>query len=266
MYGYIYKTTNLIDNKIYIGQHKANNLPLKINYYGSGTYLQRAIKKYGKKNFKVEIINICDSIEELDNMEIIFIKYYTNLLGKDRLYNIQTGGRQGSKWELTTEEDRKRHSEAIKKSKQTEKYKQWYKDTKQIRSKQQSKRMLGHKMDNNTKNALYIASKNSKRTEQQKQKMKDVWHKTHTNMDFKTNSGRKCMYKNNIIKYIKEKEIDNYIKEGWKFGNPKNRNRNGYKHSEETKNKIGLKHRGKAISQEQRLKISNTLKNRNKKL
>jgi len=44
-FGYIYKTTNMINGKIYIGQHKSNNFDL--NYIGSGINIKRAIKKFG---------------------------------------------------------------------------------------------------------------------------------------------------------------------------------------------------------------------------
>ncbi len=50
MYYTIYQTTNLINNKIYLGQHKTNN-PYD-SYYGSGTALINSIKKYNKHNFK----------------------------------------------------------------------------------------------------------------------------------------------------------------------------------------------------------------------
>lgn len=52
MYGYIYKTTNLINNKIYIGQHKVKEEKIDNSYYGSGKLIIQAIKKYGKENFK----------------------------------------------------------------------------------------------------------------------------------------------------------------------------------------------------------------------
>lgn len=90
MYGYIYKTTNLVNNKIYIGQHKASGFePAK--YIGSGVILDNAIKKYGLENFKNELICICYSKEELDSKEIYYINLYNST---DRLigYNIQTGG------------------------------------------------------------------------------------------------------------------------------------------------------------------------------
>jgi hypothetical protein len=44
----VYKTINLIDGKIYIGQDLNNNP----DYLGSGIYLKRAIKKHGRNNFK----------------------------------------------------------------------------------------------------------------------------------------------------------------------------------------------------------------------
>lgn len=94
MYGYIYKTTNIINNKIYIGQHKTNFMEKDEKYFGSGLYLNRAIKKYGIDNFKNEIICWCETKEELDTAE----KYWINKLNscdKNIGYNIQIGGQGG---------------------------------------------------------------------------------------------------------------------------------------------------------------------------
>ena len=54
-YGYIYLTTNLINNKIYIGQHKGK---FNARYLGSGLHIKRSIKKYNRENFKVELLSL----------------------------------------------------------------------------------------------------------------------------------------------------------------------------------------------------------------
>lgn len=75
---YIYRTTNLINGKDYIGQH----LDHGDEYWGSGTMLKKALKKYGKSNFKKEILedNIL-SQEEADRKELYYIKT-AKLVGK----------------------------------------------------------------------------------------------------------------------------------------------------------------------------------------
>ncbi len=56
----IYKTTCLVNGKIYIGQHECGrdckNSAHECNYLGSGTIFKRALKKHGKENFKIEIL------------------------------------------------------------------------------------------------------------------------------------------------------------------------------------------------------------------
>ena len=87
----IYKTINLINGKIYIGQSKWNNS----KYFGSGNQIIKAIKKYGIENFKKEIICECKTHKELDKMERYWIK---KLNSQDRNigYNLEDGGNNGS--------------------------------------------------------------------------------------------------------------------------------------------------------------------------
>lgn len=86
-YGYIYRTTNLINKKTYIGQHKKTNNKI---YRGSGTVLQKSFKKYGLDNFKTEELLWCKNKDELNRMEVLFI-YEERLIGKAE-YNISSGG------------------------------------------------------------------------------------------------------------------------------------------------------------------------------
>ena len=91
---YIYLTTNLINGKQYIGQHKG--LP-NDNYFGSGTAISRALKKYGKENFKKEILCYCESREEADEKEKYYIQKFDAVNNKN-FYNNSEGGLGGDGW------------------------------------------------------------------------------------------------------------------------------------------------------------------------
>ena len=89
MYGYIYLTTNLINDKKYIGKHISEQFDTK--YYGSGKLLLRAIEKYGLDNFKCELLKECFSDDELNHQEELFIENY-NCVKSDEYYNLKPGG------------------------------------------------------------------------------------------------------------------------------------------------------------------------------
>jgi len=74
-YHYLYKITNLINNKIYIGIHSTNRLD--DGYLGSGLAFKRALKLYGKENFRKEILEWFDwRIEALQReAEIVNFEY-----------------------------------------------------------------------------------------------------------------------------------------------------------------------------------------------
>lgn len=91
-YHFIYKTTNLINNKIYIGKHSTDNLD--DGYLGSGVLLTKAIKKYGKDNFIREILSFHDTSENalLAETEIVDNEFVT----RDDTYNLMIGGKGGN--------------------------------------------------------------------------------------------------------------------------------------------------------------------------
>ena len=88
----IYKTTNLVNGKIYIGQDRNNNP----NYYGSGKLLKLAIRKYGKENFKKEILEECKSEEHLNEREIYWIDKCDSV-NRGIGYNISDGSKEGDR-------------------------------------------------------------------------------------------------------------------------------------------------------------------------
>lgn len=86
---FIYKTTNLINNKIYVGVHSSKTLT--DSYLGSGKILNKAIKKYGKENFKREILFVCDTKEEAYDIEEIMV--CENFIKRFDVYNSKVGGK-----------------------------------------------------------------------------------------------------------------------------------------------------------------------------
>ena len=124
---YIYRITNKINGKTYIGQHKYKKL--NDSYMGSGKLIRRAQKKYGMENFEKEILYSCIQYKETaDDMERFAIAK-ERALGKAE-YNIAGGGEgflgvhhsEGTKRKLSkankgkhlSEETRKKISKALK--------------------------------------------------------------------------------------------------------------------------------------------------------
>lgn len=92
MYGYVYKTTDLATNKIYVGQHKASQFDS--SYFGSGIKITRIIQKYGKERFKNELLEECEDANHLNEREIFWINKLDST--NDTIgYNIATGGSFG---------------------------------------------------------------------------------------------------------------------------------------------------------------------------
>jgi len=107
-YGYVYKTTNTINGKVYIGQHRKTYFEGN-KYLGSGFVLDRAIQKYGKDKFKVELLEFCDTKKKLDEKEKYYIKHF-NTTNISKGYNIACGGQGGD----LGPEVRKKISEKLK--------------------------------------------------------------------------------------------------------------------------------------------------------
>lgn len=87
---YIYKITNIITKKIYVGQRSTRKAIDSDSYLGSGTILIKSKKKYGIENFKKEILEICTN-ENLNEREIFWIKEL-GARNPEIGYNILIGG------------------------------------------------------------------------------------------------------------------------------------------------------------------------------
>jgi len=92
----IYKTTNSLNGKFYVGKHIFKN-GIEDDYLGSGTIFKRAVKKHGRDKFKRETLEECQTIEELNAREIYWIETL-NARDLAKAYNIGTGGYGGDNY------------------------------------------------------------------------------------------------------------------------------------------------------------------------
>lgn len=90
----VYKITNIINHKIYIGVHKTTNLD--DGYMGSGNLIRAAVDKYGVNNFKKEYLAIFDNAEDMFKLESLLVT--EDFIKSTETYNIKEGGNGG--WEF----------------------------------------------------------------------------------------------------------------------------------------------------------------------
>lgn len=100
---YIYKITNLINGKIYIGQTTLDPIQRFNKHWNEANcknrpnnYFHNALLKYGKENFKIEILDTASSLEELNQKEREWIEKL-NATDKEIGYNLQEGGQSGKR-------------------------------------------------------------------------------------------------------------------------------------------------------------------------
>lgn len=108
----IYKITNNVNGKYYIGQHKTED-PYD-NYMGSGNLIRSAIRKYGIQNFIKEILFDFDNFEDMNKKEKELVNKNTCLPNNPMSYNLSEGGTGGNKI-IWTQEKRKKCSIKFKK-------------------------------------------------------------------------------------------------------------------------------------------------------
>ena len=87
----IYKITNLINSKIYIGKHQTNDAD--DDYMGSGLCIRRAVNKYGIDNFEKKVIFVFDTEAAMNSKEAELVT--EEFCARDDTYNICPGGQGG---------------------------------------------------------------------------------------------------------------------------------------------------------------------------
>lgn len=98
---YIYKATNKINGKIYIGQ--TNNLKRRFYEHISDSRschqpFDKALRKYGIDNFDIKIIDSSNQKDKINKLEIYYISKFNSKVPVG--YNVANGGEGGSNWNL----------------------------------------------------------------------------------------------------------------------------------------------------------------------
>ena len=225
----IYKITNKINKKCYIGQ----SINIKERFYGhksseNNVYLRNAFKKYGIDNFIFEVIEECKR-EELNQKEIYYIKLYKSTNRKFG-YNLSPGGTgrekktslrtrrlisKSKKGKLTrTEETEKNRAEKFKKTianMPREQFEEWHK---KIGKRHKNKVVTQEQRDKISKSLKeYYKDENVRKQKSEKQKGKKLSLMTRLKMSMAkklTSKEQNQRFCKPIVQYDK---LGNYITE-----------------------------------------------------
>lgn len=223
---HIYKMTNTINDKVYIGQSinvKSRFIRHKYELRNNkhiNSHLQNSFKFYGENSFTSEIIDEATSLKELNIKEKYWIEYYKSNDPKFG-YNMTSGGHKDF---IITEETRKKMSNSHRGKKYNRICKQFSEETKQ----KMSESAKGRKLSEETKRKISIANKGHKHSEDAKQKMGEA----NKNNQYCLGIIRSEATKQKLSKVHKGKKLSEETKR--KMSEVKM----GHKCSEETKHKM----------------------------
>lgn len=205
-YHFIYKTTNLLSGKYYIGMHSTHDLD--DGYLGSGNRLRRAIKKYGEENFIREIIEFCDTREELRLRESEVVNL--DEIAKENCMNLKVGGEGGFSSEQQRE-NAKKSNEKQKILRETDLG--WVEKRKQNSSN-------GQKLAYKKGRKMVLPDWNGRtHSNETKEKMR----KTKNNGSDNSQFGTCWITKEETNKKIKKEDLESYLLEGWVKGRKGNK-------------------------------------------
>ena len=146
----------------YIGKDTKNSK----NYFGSGLLIKRAIEKYGKNNFIKEIIDECESNDELCDKEKLWINKYNSITPNG--YNISNGGDGGDTF--TNHPDKETYirnkSLASKKMWEDEAYRKNFIES-----------HVGQKRTEETRKKISESNKDKPKSESHKESLSKAWDK-----------------------------------------------------------------------------------------
>ena len=207
---YIYKITNRLNGKFYIGMHSTDNLD--DGYFGSGTYITRSVNKHGKENHDFEILEHYFSREDLAAREKELIT--VQLLEDDQCMNLREGGNGG--WHfcnLSEEEISKRTWQWVKAHSEKMNSDSEYRERVSSRLSEawQSRLQAGEKPFGGKGTTAFLGKTHSEET---KQKMRKPKNEGASNSQF----GTCWITKDGSSKKISSLDLPIWINDGWTKG------------------------------------------------
>lgn len=208
----IYKTTNLVNGKIYIGKHETDNLD--DGYLGSGKLLRRAIEKYGEHNFIREILFECSSREEMNAKEAELVN--EEFLKRDDVYNLKQGGEGGFDYIISNSLNRDSDKHRIGGMALSKKMKEDKGFRDRLSNKVRDFIISHQELYANFRNSKSFLGK--KHTEETKAKMRE---KAKMRVGEKNSAfGTVWIYNESLEqnKMVKKEQANDFLKQGWKLG------------------------------------------------
>jgi hypothetical protein len=199
---FIYKTTNLLTGRYYIGMHSTDDL--EDGYLGSGKRLRYSIRKYGEQNHQREILEFIDTREELKFREKEIVSL--DEIAKENCMNLVVGGEGG----FSSEQQRENAKKSNERQKELSKNPKWVKK----RSKKMTE-SLNKQYEKGDREKVYFHDWNgNNHSEESKKKMS--LSKKGTGVG-KNNSqfGTCWITKGGVNKKIKKDDLSQFENEGW---------------------------------------------------
>lgn len=253
----IYKITNIINSKCYIGKSEVsveNRLECHRKGVHSNIYLQSSIKHYGVENFRFEVLEECEK-EDCNSRERYWIEYYNCIYPNG--YNGTSGGEGESGYHLSDETKRKLSNSQIGdknsmygkphvRGKDHGMYRKGYlvsgnkngmynkhhtEESKRAISEGVSKSLKGRNLSDETKRKISEKAKGRvvsdetrlKLSKHNKGKILSDETKNKLSKSMKgnhnfDNKGRKWINNEEEMKFVKQSELDDYLSNGWRLG------------------------------------------------
>jgi len=201
---FIYKTTNLLSGKYYIGMHSTDNL--EDGYLGSGKRLRYSINKHGEENHEREILEFLDSREELKRREEEVVNL--NEIAKKDCMNLMVGGQGGFLNIKSSSKGGKRggkvHTIKLKEDKE---YAKWH-------SEKASKNMKKLHVLGKVKQYDWSGKSHTEETKKLMSESKKGLGKGGKNSQY----GTCWITRDGENKKIKKHELENHTQQGWEKG------------------------------------------------